>query len=203
MLSLLRKAVAPIKLGLARPLARAKVDPNWVTLSAIPLSLGAMACGATGHYWVGLAFGVPAAMADFLDGPVAELQGRQSPQGNFLEAVVDRVVDGVLLAGLGTRYPLLSFMAVTLSFTVSYIKARVGLVIQSDNSDWPGWGDRTDRVALTLLAYAAAGYSCGAGFSILAILVAVSLVGSVQRLRHGLRLIGQAKQEGTLLPYLR
>jgi len=202
MLSLLRKAVTPIKLGLAAPLARAKVDPNTVTLAAIPFALGAMGLASQGHYWWALTLAVPSALADFLDGAVAELQGRTSPQGNFLEAVVDRLVDGFLLAGLATRFPLLSMLAMTLSFAVSYIKARVGLVVQTDNSDWPGWGDRTDRIAIILLAYIGAGYSTRMGSAVLIFLIAVSLVGTLQRLKHAFGLIDKAKKEDTLLPYL-
>lgn len=203
MLSHLRKAVTPIKLGLATPLAKAGVDPNWVTLAAIPFALGAMGAAISGHFLLGLALAVPAGLADFLDGAVAELLDRHTPQGNFLEACVDRIVDGFLLGGLVLRYPILSVVAMTLGFTISYIKARVGLVIESDNSDWPGWGDRTDRLALTVLAYLAAAYSFQAGQGALGLLVFVSTVGSMQRLRHAFKLIGAAQANGTLLGYLK
>ena len=203
MLSHLRKAVTPLKLGLAAPLAKAGIDPNWVTLAAIPFALGAMGAAATGHFWLALSLAIPAGLADFLDGAVAELLNRHTPQGNFLEACVDRVVDGFLLGGLVVRYPFLSVIAMTLSFTISYIKARVGLVIEADNSDWPGWGDRTDRLALTVLAYAGAAYSFQAGQGALALLVFICTVGSFQRMRHAFKLIKAAQANGTLLSYLK
>jgi phosphatidylglycerophosphate synthase len=202
MLSQLRSAINPLKSALAGPLARANVDPNHVTLAAIPLSLTAFALGASGHYWLALIPAVPAAMADFLDGAVAQLQGRESPEGNFLEAVIDRMVDGLLLGGLCFAYPALCMLAVTFSFCISYTKARVGLVVSSDNSDWPGMGDRSDRLALTALAFIGAGFSHVWGQRALMLLVAMGVIGTVQRLRHGLTLVRKAREDGTLLPYL-
>ncbi|MCE7870258.1 CDP-alcohol phosphatidyltransferase family protein [bacterium CPR1] len=200
MLNQLRQAVMPVKMGLARPIAATGIPPNLLTLSAVPLSLGAAGLILHGQPGWALALALPAVLVDFVDGPVATLQGRVTPFGNLLESVVDRVVDAALLAGLAGLFPLAAASALGCSSLVSYVKARTGLVIVSDNHDWPGWGDRSERVALVLVSILllALGWSQSAELA-LWLMATVSLVGAVQRLIYARSLV----QTGKLLPYLR
>ncbi|MBI3928821.1 MAG: CDP-alcohol phosphatidyltransferase family protein [Armatimonadetes bacterium] len=207
MLSALRKTVSPLQERLAEPLARSGVPADLVTLAGIPLSLGGALFLFTGHAGAALMLAMAAAMTDFLDGTVARLQNRESPFGNCLEAVVDRWVEGVLLVGLATYFPLAASSALLLSLLVSYVKARVGLVVISDNSDWPGVADRTDRLVLILLTIGflsqppAMGGIAAAGFTLWA-LAFMALIGCCQRLVHARKVIRDAERRGYLLPYL-
>ncbi|MFA5505725.1 MAG: CDP-alcohol phosphatidyltransferase family protein [Vulcanimicrobiota bacterium] len=197
MLSSLRRKVQPIGRLVARPFVLAGISPNAITLAAVPLSTLAGLALAKGYFFPALALAVPAVLLDFLDGAVARASGQVSDYGNHLEAVVDRYVEAALLAGLSAHFPVLATAALGFSMLVSYIKARVGLVIASDNSDWPGVGGRADRMLLLLLVllFLAYGYQTAGLFS-LGLLTAVAAVGSFQRLRHSKLLIEEAATGG-------
>ena len=191
MISQLREPIRPLRVALAKPLVRLGVHPNWITLAAIPLSTAAAVVLARGCGKWALFLALAAAAMDFLDGEVARLQGRATAFGNYLEALVDRWVDGVLLLGFLPSYPLAAGLAIILSSLVSYTKARLGLVMTTDNSDWPGVGDRSDRLVLLLTAVALGPSSSWSGM-LLWVLVGVSLVGCLQRVRHARLQIEQA-----------
>lgn len=193
MLGHLRAAVAPLKRMLATPLARSGVHPDVVTLSAIPLALAAAWLVLEGRPLAALIPALPAVLLDFVDGEVARLQGRVTPFGDLLEAVVDRVVEGILLTALAVEFPLAAAGAMGLSILVSYVKARTGLVVPCDNRDWPGWGDHSDRVLLILAALLARGcWGPTAAEAVLWALASTALVGALGRLRHARRLIDEA-----------
>lgn len=200
MLSSLRQTVRPVGEFVAKPFVKAGISANTITLAAIPLSTLAAVLIAKGYFYLAFCLAVPTILLDFLDGAVARASKSESLYGNHLEAVVDRFVEGAILVGLSVHYPILSTTALTFSVLVSYIKARVGLVIISDNSDWPGIGDRTDRMILLLLALflLSHGHS-GYGQAALAALTLVALVGSVQRLKHSKNLIEEAQRTGQTL----
>lgn len=191
MISQLREPTRPLRVALAKPLVALGVHPNWITLAAIPLSSAAAWVLYLGHGRWALLLALLAAAMDFLDGEVARLQNRPSAFGNYLEALVDRWVDGILLVGFIPFYPLAASLAIILSSLVSYAKARLGLVMPTDNSDWPGWGDRPDRMVLLLSAVALGPVSSWSRL-LLWILVLVSMVGCVQRVQHARRQIEQA-----------
>ncbi len=191
MISQLREPTRPIRVAMARPLVALGVHPNWITLAAIPLSTASAWVLYQGEGRWALLLALLAAAMDFLDGEVARLQNRTTAFGNYLEAVVDRWVDGILLVGFIPTYPLAAGLGLILSSLVSYSKARLGLVMPTDNSDWPGWGDRSDRLVL-LLGAVALGPASFWTRPLLWILVLVSLVGCVQRVQHARRQIDQA-----------
>lgn len=191
MISQLREPTRPLRVALAKPLVALGVHPNWITLAAIPLSSAAAFLLARGCCKWALFLALAAAAMDFLDGEVARLQGRTSAFGNYLEALVDRWVDGVLLLGFVQTFPLASGLGIILGSLVSYSKARLGLVMPTDNSDWPGVGDRSDRMLLLLCAVGLGPASPWTGWLLWA-LVAISLLGCWQRVQHARRQIEQA-----------
>jgi len=191
MISQLREPTRPLRVALAKPFVMLGISPNAITLAAIPLSSIAAYCLAQGCNRWALFFAFFAAAMDFLDGEVARLQGTESAFGNYLEALVDRWVDGILLVGFFWTYPLAAGLAIILSSLVSYSKARLGLVMAVDNRDWPGWGDRSDRLVLLAIAIALGPASPWCGW-VLWLLVLISLVGSLQRLGHARRQIEKA-----------
>ena len=78
------------------------------------------------------------------------------------------------------------------SLLSSYIKARTGLVIPCDNGDWPGWGDRADRLVLLLASLGALPTSPALSCAFLYALLAVGTLGCAQRLAYARRLIRAA-----------
>lgn len=199
MLNQLRENVTPLKNALARPIAMTGMSPNLFTLTAIPLAAGAAMLLYYGYPKPALALAIPSALVDFVDGPVARLQNKVTPFGNLLEAVVDRIVEAVLLVSLALKFPLAAGAALGASMVVSYIKARTALVVVADNREWPGWGDRSDRVVLILVAMLMLALQQPRLAELALWLVATaSLVGVAQRILYARRLI----QESELLPYL-
>lgn len=208
MLGRLRAVVKPIVRVIATPLARAGISPHHVTLSAIPLAFLAAIAVHFRAYGFALCFTLFAALADLLDGSVAELSGQTTPFGNYFETVVDKMVDVVLLAGAARGCPLATLLACGSSLLVSFAKARVGLVIVTDNRDWPTVGDRADRLLLWLVGLYLAwiGYrplGLDALFAALWTLIAVNLVGLAQRLAYARKLIEEAERRSRLLPYVK
>ncbi len=177
----------------AKPFVTAGISPNAITLAAIPLSSLAAFATIQGYFFAAFWLALPSVLLDFLDGAVARASGQESDYGNHLEAVVDRYVEAALLVGLAYYYPILATSALGLSMLVSYIKARVGLVIAIYNSDWPGVGDRADRVLLLLLTILLLAYGQQFwSFLTLLTLTAVAAVGCVQRMQHSKVLIERA-----------
>lgn len=191
MISKLRQPTRPLREALARPFVALGISPNAITLAAIPFSAVAAYCLAYGCPRWGFFFAFLAAAMDFLDGEVARLQGTVSAFGNYLEAVVDRWVDGILLLGFFPTHPVAAGLGIILGGLVSYTKARLGLVMPVDNSDWPGWGDRSDRLVILALAMLLGPASPWCA-PVLWLLVAISLVGCCQRLQYARQKIEKA-----------
>jgi phosphatidylglycerophosphate synthase len=86
----------------ARPLARAGVGPNAVTLAGLGLALLVLPSAAAGGRWPLLAVLtiVLAGLLDSLDGAVAVLSDRVSRRGAVLDATCDRLSDLCFVAAL-------------------------------------------------------------------------------------------------------
>jgi phosphatidylglycerophosphate synthase len=76
---------------LVRPLARARVHPNWVTLVSIVLALGAVPLWATGHFVTGFVMAYAMSVLDSVDGKLARLTFTDSEIGNLLDHGLDMV----------------------------------------------------------------------------------------------------------------
>jgi phosphatidylglycerophosphate synthase len=139
-----------------------------------------------------------ALLTDLVDGEVARQSGRCSPEGNYLDAIGDRVMECLLLLGLLPTAPNLAGLALAGGCLTSFAKARCALVVLMDNRDWPGFGDFPDRAVLLALAYLALPDPSLP----LGLLALVSWAGLGQRIRYARRQIQRTGPQG-LQPYLR
>jgi len=190
---------------IARPLAAAGVSPTGVTLFGLLLALLSVLFLQVGGCprW-GALLALLASLTDFFDGPVARLQNRVSAWGNYLDAVVDKLVEVVLLLGLAPFFPLVVPFAVASGFLVSYCKPRVALVIETDNRDWPGPADHADRMTLIVVAYVLYGFGWVAlAQGCLLLLTALGAVGTALRLSYARQLIDEAERSGGLRDSMR
>lgn len=205
MLSGLRAPLRPLVRRVAAPIAARVSSANVVSAAAIPLALAAAAALRLQAWWLAFWLGLLAALIDLIDGTVAELKGQRSPQGNYYETMVDKAVEVIMLVGAAAAHPTATALAVGACLMVGFSKARVGLVVITDNHDWPSIGDRADRMVVFLTGVFFAG--CGAGETAIGIalwiFLVVCAVGLKQRLAHAFALIAGAERDGTLLPYLR
>jgi CDP-diacylglycerol--glycerol-3-phosphate 3-phosphatidyltransferase len=118
---------------LVRPLVSlliaTKASPTFVTLLALPLSIGAALAFAWGKFVLAGVFMALGGLCDTLDGELSRRTGTTTPLGAFLDSTVDRISESLVFMGLywyyhETWYGLLPILAMVLSLLVSYVRAR-------------------------------------------------------------------------------
>lgn len=198
MLSHLRPYVGIIKRILAWPFLRLGFSATQVSVLGVGLAVLAAACARVENFDLAFWTALVAVLTDLVDGEVARVRKAVSPRGNYLDAMLDRTRECILLLGLLPLAPNLVALALVGTCLTSFAKARCALVRLMDNRDWPGVGDHPDRAALILIAYLFAPASSLA----LGLLVMLTWTCFARRARHACELIDQA-DESELLPYLR
>jgi len=114
------------------------------------LSFFNLVCGALAGYFLyldnriaGLLLILATGILDGADGAVARRYGTKSRFGAVLDSTFDRLSEGFILFGLSFQYPL-AFLAMVMSFTVSYIKAKEPRVAH-------GVAERAERLIVLVL----------------------------------------------------
>lgn len=170
----------------AAGLVRLGVSPDAVTVAGtIAVTVVALTLLPTGRLLLGAVLIGAFALTDAVDGQMARRLGRTGPWGAFLDSTMDRFADGALFAGLvvwgavasdgegGWSDPLAAAGAalacLALGSIVPYARARAeGLGMTAA----VGIAERTDRLAVALVATAAVGL----GASPVVLTVALSLL---------------------------
>ena len=134
-------------------LERVGVSPDAVSLAAFLLAAGAAGAFAYAGqepllYVAGAVLVFLNGMFDLLDGALARRMDVASAYGDFLDHVLDRYADLVIVAGLaaGTEQWVLGFAAVTGVVMTSYLGTQVQAVGLDRN--YGGVMGRADRLAL-------------------------------------------------------
>lgn len=86
-----RYVYPPLVWLMVRPLARARIHPNLVTLVSIALTFGAVPFFASGNWVVGFLMAYGMSVLDSVDGKLARLTFTDSRLGNFLDHGLDMV----------------------------------------------------------------------------------------------------------------
>jgi soluble lytic murein transglycosylase len=115
-----------------RALFRLRLRPNHLTVMGLGVSLLAAAAFVAGHVRLGGFLVLLAGLFDFCDGSLARASGQVTPFGAFLDSVIDRYSDLVVLLGIvvlfaGTphmRGAVAAMAALVGSLMVSYTRAR-------------------------------------------------------------------------------
>ena len=117
---------------LVRRLSQYRVNPNFLTFTGLGINIAATVCFAKGmFFWAGLVV-LFAGVFDMLDGAVARVTNRETRFGAFLDSVVDRYSDMLMLFGLMLWYAKmdrmfylgLTGMVIIGSVMTSYTRAR-------------------------------------------------------------------------------
>jgi CDP-diacylglycerol---glycerol-3-phosphate 3-phosphatidyltransferase len=132
MLSHYKESLQGMADPVARLLVRAHVRPNQLTVLGLGVSLVAAHAFFQGRLRLAATLLAVAGLFDFFDGSLARLAGSESAFGAFLDSVVDRYSDLVVLIGIVLYYQRADdsagafFTMATLVGTVmvSYTKAR-------------------------------------------------------------------------------
>jgi CDP-diacylglycerol--glycerol-3-phosphate 3-phosphatidyltransferase len=205
----MRRAAHAVLDPLVSALARLGVRPDHLTVAGLGLSVIASIAFFEGGFRFAALLLVFAGICDILDGQLARRRGVVSRFGAFLDSTLDRLSDGVVLAGIAGYYmahlldlvidprqavaeitrgleprtwAVVSLTAITtliLSYMVSYTRARA----EGLGLDCKvGWFERPERMVLLIVAaLLGVGPAMPAALLILAVL---SLVTVVQRVTH-------------------
>jgi len=132
MLSRYRQTTRTWSDPLGRALFRLRLRPNHLTVMGLVVSLGAAAAFVMGQVRLGGVLVLIAGLFDFADGSLARASGQVTPFGGFLDSVIDRYSDLVVLLGIvvlfagqpNMRGAVAAMAALVGSLMVSYTKAR-------------------------------------------------------------------------------
>ncbi len=125
-----RKASEPM----ARLLARTRLTPNQATWGAFGIALLSCISFIFGHNIIGGLLAQLSSIVDGIDGSLARLKGMSSTFGGFLDSVLDRYADILIVLGLTLwslsheTYPgiwLVGFLAIAGTICISYTRARI------------------------------------------------------------------------------
>lgn len=168
MLAIVKEATKQQGRRLLRPLvgvlSALRIHPNVVTLASVPLSLLGGYFFATGRFTLGGISAALVGLSDTLDGELSRLTGRQSSTGAFLDSVVDRLSEVLLIGGICWYYSrsepgssMIAIAALVSSLLVSYVRARAeGLGFECR----VGWFERPVRVLVLLFGAFFLGTRC-------------------------------------------
>ena len=90
--------------GAARVFVKTPITPNMLTLFGLVLNAAVAVLLATGHLVAGGVMVIFAGLFDMLDGALAKITERVTDFGAFLDSVVDRYSEAVVLLGLLLYY---------------------------------------------------------------------------------------------------
>lgn len=182
----------------ARALLRAHVRPNHLTVVGLGVSILAALALSQGRLRVGALLLALAGLFDFFDGSLARLANSVSAFGAFLDSVVDRYSDLVVLLGVvlyyhraaDTQGVFLTMITMVGTIMISYTKARaqsIGLACEI------GLMERPERL-IVLIA--------GATFNVLTpaviVLAVLTNVTALQRIFYTRRAAAAAAREDAL-----
>lgn len=186
-----------------RTLVRFGFHPNTITFSALLLCFPCLLLYANGNFlsagWLTLLIG----SLDILDGRIARSTNRVTKRGEFLDSVLDRYQDFLLLSGVCYYYRnqwvlILGLGAVGGSFFVSYVRskasnvgvdvAKVGVMQRPERFFLLGFGSLVSSVLqICMLPFYAEKQEVPAQWIfivVLAILTMTTNVSAFARIRH-------------------
>lgn len=181
MLSHYKASLARLGDPVARALLRVHVRPNHLTVAGLGVSIVAAFALGQGRLRVGAVLLALAGLFDFFDGSLARLANRVSAFGAFLDSVVDRYSDLVVLLGVVLYYHraadttgvFLTMVALVGTIMTSYTKARaqsIGLACEV------GLVERPERLILLI---------AGAAFNLLTpAVIALAVLANVTALQR-------------------
>ena len=120
---------------MARLLAKTRLTPNQMTWVAFGIALLSFVSFVLGQNIIGGLLAQLTSVVDGVDGSLARLKGMVSTFGGFLDSVLDRYADVLIVLGLTLwsvsheAYPaiwVVSFAAIAGTFLISYTAARIG-----------------------------------------------------------------------------
>ena len=147
--------------AVARPLARAGISPNAVTVAALVAALLALPAAAYVDGWLGPAAAcfliTVSGLLDALDGAVAVQAGRTTKVGFLLDSALDRFADAAMpttlavVAGPSQTTVTLAVAATAACWYLEYVRARASLAapVPPGEKQLITPGERPTRIVLS------------------------------------------------------
>ena len=119
----------------ARLLAHTPVSPNQVSFVSLGVALGAFTAFVYDYHIAGALLTQASSVVDGIDGDLARAKGITSAFGGFMDSILDRYADALIILGLAiwaagddarTHVWVVGFLALAGTFTVTYTRARAG-----------------------------------------------------------------------------
>ena len=182
-----------IRMGMA--FSKLPFSPNqWTLISLIPAIATFVLLFQGEILLAAVAFSI-AAIIDVIDGAVARVTGRVTALGAYLDTVVDRVVEFLLIAGLVfVAYPALyvsHYMWLLLllfgSFATTYVKAAAAEKKLVTEELRGGILERGERLLLLIAILVVSSFDLMFGMYLIAITTALTLITAFQRFVIGIR----------------
>jgi len=163
----LKKISDRVVIPLAKLLLKLKISPDFITALGVVGTLWvSVVFIAQGEWLVGGVLLFFVTSLDMVDGAMARLQNRDSIWGAFLDSVMDRISDGIILGSLiyyfykaeNTLYLILMIWALVMSEVTSYARARaegvgldgkIGIAERPERLGFVVWGTFLTGIGLT------------------------------------------------------
>ena len=125
-----RRASRPI----ARLLSHTPITPNQISAVSLLIALGSFFSFAYGSSVAGALLAQTSSITDGVDGDLARVKGMTSAFGGFMDSILDRYADALILAGLtiwtasgddGIRVWVAGFWALAGAFGVTYTRSKI------------------------------------------------------------------------------
>lgn len=172
-----------VKVGLM--FSRIPIGPNgWTLLSLVP-AIFAFVFIASRNFPLAAIFFAVTAFADMVDGAVARVTGRVTRKGAYLDTIVDRYVEFLVLLGFLFVFP--SFwvsLALFGSMITTYSKAAAAEKLETEVKG--GILGRVERLILLLLTTVFLNFSYQYALYLLILIGVLSNVSAVQRILKAL-----------------
>jgi CDP-diacylglycerol--glycerol-3-phosphate 3-phosphatidyltransferase len=170
-------------------LIESRLTPNAISLTGFLLCVVAAVLVWQDHlFWGGLAF-VVGSVCDTLDGRYSRMSGKGTQFGAFLDSTLDRIEEGVVLAGVAYLFSragddgavVAVVIAVLASLMVSYTRARAeALGVECK----VGIADRAVRVVILSAALLLTSFGLDVLDIGVYVLAALSVITVIQRIWH-------------------
>ena len=176
----------------ARLLSHTPVTPNQVSIASLGVALGAFLSFAYGYHVMAGLLAQASSIADGIDGDLARLKNKTTAFGGFMDAVLDRYADALIILGLAlwaagddsqAHIWVTAFWALAGTFAVSYTRARIENVPRSIFDDGiTSMASRDVRLFIVMV-----GALASQGFATLVVMAVLTNLVVLLRLLRALR----------------
>lgn len=179
---------------MARLLSHTPVTPNQVSIVSLGVALGSFLCFVYGYHIIAALLAQASSVVDGVDGDLARLKRMTSAFGGFMDSILDRYADALIILGLTIwasgdelrlQVWLVGFWALVGTFTVTYTRARMENVPR--NVFDRGISSAASRDVRLLIVMV--GALAGQGFATLMVLAYLTNFVVLLRLLHARRLL--------------